>query len=166
MSANARPAGFEISGRHVLYAFLAFFGLIFAVNGVFLYAAVGSFPGEETKKSYLQGLRYNDVLAERAADRALGWSATAGIARAGADARVAMDFAGADGRPLTGLTVKGVLKRPVEDGHDVALAFEPAGEGAYRAHVSAPAAGVWDLAVTAADADGNAFEVRKRLWLR
>ena len=34
-----------LTGRHVLYTFIAFFGIIFAVNGVFLYSALKTNTG-------------------------------------------------------------------------------------------------------------------------
>ena len=42
----------EIRGRHVLIGFLVFFGLIFLVNGVFLYSALTTFGGGEKGSPY------------------------------------------------------------------------------------------------------------------
>ena len=61
----------EIRGRHVLIGLLAFFGLIFLANGVFVYYALTTFGGGEKGSPYRSGLRYNETLAEaaRAAER-------------------------------------------------------------------------------------------------
>ena len=56
----------EIRGRHVLIGFIVFFGLIFLVNGVFLYYALTTFGGGETSNPYRKGLHYNETLAEAA----------------------------------------------------------------------------------------------------
>ena len=63
---TAEQGTFELKGWHVLLILMAFFGVMFSVNGVFLYHAITSFPGEDVKKSYVQGLNYNDTLAVRA----------------------------------------------------------------------------------------------------
>ncbi|MEO1305623.1 MAG: FixH family protein, partial [Pseudomonadota bacterium] len=73
------PSEKTLKGWHVLLIMLGFFGIMFAVNGVFLYHAITSFPGEDIKKSYVQGLNYNDTLAVRAAQAELGWQAEAGL---------------------------------------------------------------------------------------
>ena len=71
--------GKELKGWHVLLIMLGFFGVMFAVNGVFLYHAITSFPGEDVKKSYVQGLNYNQTLSARASQADLGWRAEAGL---------------------------------------------------------------------------------------
>ena len=55
MADETAPRG-KLTGWHVLWIMLGFFGLMFTVNGIFLYHAITSFPGEDVKKSYLQGL--------------------------------------------------------------------------------------------------------------
>ena len=42
---NANIKGKGLTGRHVALMLAAFFGLMFAVNGVFVYFALGSFSG-------------------------------------------------------------------------------------------------------------------------
>ena len=77
----------EIRGRHVLIGMIAFFGLIFLANGIFLYYALTTFGGGEKGSPYRSGLRYNETLAEaaRAAERGLegrlSYDARAGAAR-------------------------------------------------------------------------------------
>ena len=50
---------------------IVFFGIIFSVNGLFLYKSISSFPGEDIKQSYRQGLAYNETLESRAAAKSL-----------------------------------------------------------------------------------------------
>ncbi len=68
-------SGFRITGWHVLAGMILFFSTIIAVNAVFISLAVQSFPGEDQRRSYVQGLEYNDVIAQRRAQAALGWTA-------------------------------------------------------------------------------------------
>ena len=70
---------FRLKGWHVLAGMIAFFGVIFSVNAFFITTALRTFPGEETRRSYVQGLAYNDVIAERQAQAALGWSAAVNL---------------------------------------------------------------------------------------
>ena len=65
----------EIRGRHVLIGMIAFFGLIFLANGIFLYYALTTFGGGEKGSPYRSGLRYNETLAEAARAAELGWKA-------------------------------------------------------------------------------------------
>ena len=57
----ARKPGFVLKGWHVLLMLVGFFGFMFVVNGIFLWAAITSFPGEDEQKSYMQGLHYNEI---------------------------------------------------------------------------------------------------------
>ena len=77
---------FQVRGWHVLTALLAFFGAIIAVNIAFAVIAVRSFPGEDVRRSYVQGLQYNDTLAERRVQQALGWQASADLRHDGEEA--------------------------------------------------------------------------------
>ena len=65
MAEKKAKGSFKITGWHVLFSVIAFFGVITAVNAVMISYAVKSFPGEDQKKSYMQGLQYNKVLEEK-----------------------------------------------------------------------------------------------------
>lgn len=158
-------AEFRLTGRHVLAFMLAFFFAVAAANAVFIALAVRSFPGETERKSYLQGLRYNDVLASRAAQAALGWrAAIEEVARAEGGVRILVSFAGAGGAPLRGLDVGGALLRPASAEGARDLAFVPRGSGRYEAMVEAPQ-GVYDLTVRAVGGAGESFEFSNRIDL-
>lgn len=153
----------KITGWHVLGAMVAFFGTIIVANAIFITAAVRSFPGESQKKSYVQGLRYNDVLAERAAQEALGWRAEVVLAeRRRTGGEIALRLYGEDGRALENLSVSGELNRPAHDHEDRALRFEDWG-GVYRASVEALAPGAWDLRARAENAAGDVFDIHSRI---
>ena len=77
---------FRLTGVHVLTAILAFFAVIIFVNAIFLTLALRSYPGEHEAKSYMQGLNYNERLAARERQAALGW--TMEIAEARLERRV------------------------------------------------------------------------------
>lgn len=168
MGARAAKGGFEITGAHVAWAMALFFGSVIAVNVVFTVLAVRSFPGEDVRRSYLQGLQYNDTLAERRIQAALGWRAVVeqGVDATGAP-QLLVRVAGADGEAISGLALTAELRRPVDARLDQQLAFAPAGAGVYAAPLPTDlAAGLWDLRAEAVRGSQRfAFE-RELVWRR
>lgn len=156
-------AQYKITGGHVLAALLGFFALIIAANAAFLYFAVKTFPGEKEKKSYRQGVQFNEVLEARAAQDALGWRASIDtIVREGEAVTLVVSFATGNAAPLDGLSVTGALVRPASTEGARDVAFAPAGAGRYEAVVAADA-GAWDLSVTASSSSGARFEFTNRI---
>lgn len=149
----------KLTGRHVLLMLIGFFGVMLIANVAFVTVAVRSFPGESQKKSYLQGLHYNQTLAERAVQKALGWRAE--ITRVENDLIEVRLFAG--GNALTDLTVTGELRRPASAGSDHALAFHEISPGVYRATPALLTSGAWDIEGLAKNARGQEFDFRARV---
>lgn len=141
-----QPSRFTIKGWHVLVAMVAFFSIIIAVNAVFITLAVGSFPGEDTQRSYVQGLAYNDVLEERRAQAELGWRASANLT---AD-RVLVEVRDAADAPVQGLRLTGTLRHPADMELDRALTFTEVRAGVYAAGITDLPAGQWRLNAEAA----------------
>ncbi len=96
-----------LKGWHVLTMLLAFFGFVSAVNGVMIYFAVGTLSGENSKRSYDQGLHYNDTIREAEAQERLGWRDQTKLSDDGRTLEVT--FTDKSGTPLSGLTVNGIL---------------------------------------------------------
>lgn len=153
--------GKKLKGRHVLYWMLGFFGIIFAVNGVFLYQALSSFPGEDVKKSYAQGLDYNQTLAARAAQDVLGWRAELGIS----DTSVILHLEDKTGTGLSGHPVIGQLRRRATRQGDQTLVFTTQAGGNYQARIDQIEAGQWELRIQVLDLDTEEaiFTARKTL---
>ena len=164
--ANAAPeaSGKELKGWHVLLIMLGFFGVMFAVNGVFLYHAITSFPGEDVKKSYVQGLNYNDTLAARAAQAELGWRAEAGLQ----DDQIVFRLQDADGQDLSNFAVIGELRRSATRDHDQAVAFTTNFDGSYTTDALDLERGQWRLRITVLDeaAETILFNVDKTLLVK
>lgn len=159
MTSNvAAPRARELKGWHVLAMLLTFFGIVIAVDIGFSVIAVKTFPGEDEKRAYAQGVHFNDTLAARARQKALGWSAQAGFD----EASVLVVLHDRAGKPLDGATVTGVLRRPTTNRDDRALTFTREGPGRYRAHLDALPAGIWDLRAQATLAEAH-FEMEDRL---
>ena len=134
----------ELRGWHVLLIFISFFALMFAVNGVFLYHAITSFPGEDIKKSYVQGLDYNRTLDARKAQNTLGWSASAGFE----DGNLIFQLKDADGRLVRPHTVEAEIRRATTVRMDRTLELTRSASGAYIAKINDLDAGRWTIRFT------------------
>jgi nitrogen fixation protein FixH len=113
---------------------------VFAVNGLMVYTAVVSFPGEAGTDGFDLGNRYDAVLAADAAQRSLGWSVQA-AAEAG---RPVIRLAAPAG-PLAGAVLTGSAERPVGPREMRVLDFRETAPGRYEAASPLPGAGQWDL---------------------
>lgn len=155
-----------LKGKHVLIAMLCFFFVVIAVNAGFIVMAVGTFPGEDERRSYLQGLHYNRTLALRAAQARLGWSAETQISSS--ESGVIVTFVAHDRHdaPIGGLEVQGAIRRPATTRHDQPLTFREVRAGFYEAHARPIDGGAW-IIQGEARRGGDMFAFERRLtWSR
>jgi nitrogen fixation protein FixH len=158
-----------IKGWHVLAGMLVFFGVIFAVNGYFLYAALTTHTGIVSKQPYRKGLDYNLRIEAEARQTALGWSHAVQIDQAGG--RLELALRDRDDRPVSGLVLTGFMGRPSTEQHDMALRLvETATPGTYRTALPQIAGGNWLLQLEASRATPHGTEVvyrlKERQWLK
>jgi nitrogen fixation protein FixH len=168
MAAQAQRAPGQLRGVHVLAMMIAFFLCVIGVNVAFMVFALDSFPGEDQPRSYLQGLHYNDTLAARAEQAALGWTAQASLsADGGEDVALRVRLTDAQGLPVDGLAIDGVLQWPADSRRDFgAVTLQPMGGGVYAASLGALAPGRWRLRAHTADGVGETFDFEAELqWL-
>ena len=157
-----------LTGRHVLIAFLSFFGVIFAVNGVLLHRALSTHGGVVANEPYMKGLEYNRRIEADERQAQLGWNANTALTRAG---QVTVAFADTEGRPVRGLAVTGVLGRPAANAEDVSMRFSETAPGLYVASAGGIDPGTWLLSVEAdrnapgATGDTPEYRLKRRLWL-
>ena len=155
----------RITGGHVLAILVTFFAIVFAVNGVFLYAALSTHTGVVSDEPYRKGLHYNDRVAADEAQERLGW---AGAIAVGEDSRrLAFAVTRQDGAPVRGLTVQAVIARPATAGHDVTLAMRETEPGRYETSLGPLEPGAWIATIHAAQGASSpvVYRLRKRLWL-
>ncbi|RME98865.1 MAG: hypothetical protein D6773_13830 [Alphaproteobacteria bacterium] len=148
-AASVRKKEFRLTGWHVLFLMCAFFGFMFVVNGIFLWAALSSFPGEDEQKSYLQGLNYNDTINARRIQAEQGWTAQIGLAESGTGNRLVVRLLEQDGSPLPVESLDAELRRTVTGGEDIALELTRNQDGDYFADVAKLEKGVWEARVEA-----------------
>lgn len=137
-----------VQGRHALIALVAFFGVMFAVNGVFTYYAITTFGGGDTVNPYRKGLRYNDTIDEAKRQAELGWRNDVTYALDAGELSVSLtDRAG---EAVSGLQLGATLGRPATDANDVALKFNEVSPGLYVAGIRLEP-GQWVLSLATED---------------
>ncbi|NQW02189.1 MAG: FixH family protein [Rhodospirillales bacterium] len=135
-----------ITGRTVLLSMLAFFGVIFAVNGAFLYFALSSFPGMSTQHAYEEGVAYNQTLARAARQQAVGWVSEVAFDDNG---DIAVRISNRTGAAVGGLDIAALLMRPAQNTLDQKLTLVEVQPGHYRSPVSKVIAGRWRFELSA-----------------
>ena len=154
-----------IKGRHVLLGFLAFFGVIFLANGIFLYYALTTFGGGETTDPYRKGLHYNETLAEAARSDERGWREQL-IYAAGAR-RLSLSLSDHQGLPVSGLHIDAHIGRAVTDREDTSIKFKEIAAGAYEAELPL-SPGQWVVQLQSAELarDGDpTYRLKQRLYV-
>jgi len=168
------PNGF--SGRHMLLFLSVFFGMMFLVNGIFLYYAVTTFNGLSTDDAYRKGLHYNERIGEGVAQSKLGWTSSIKV-----DPKLeflTLKLADKNGAPLRGAQLDAELSRPASDRFDITLKMVERAPGTYVTVLNAGredgvALGNWVFKLNVYEAGNEAAEgaakiiyrMKNRIWL-
>jgi nitrogen fixation protein FixH len=157
----------ELTGRMVLALILAFFAVVFAVNGVLVQKALSTFRGLETESSYQAGQLFGGEVAKAEAQDARHWQVDAKVARA-ADGSAVLDLIAHDasGAALAGLTASAILERPTDRRLDRALAVNDIGGGHFRGRAENVAPGQWDLVIELERRSERQFRSVNRIILK
>lgn len=162
----ARPQRGTFKAWHALACFIGFFGFMFAVNGIFLWTAIKTFPGEDVEKSYLTGLDYNQELARRERQSREGWSAAIGLDGSAPQPEIRIRLTGNDGRALPAAAVSLQMRHPADRALDRAVDLVPVGGGEYAAPLNGLAPGLWTAQFSAdvdPSTDGNEFSASREV---
>lgn len=150
-----------VTGRHVLYAVLAFFAVVLAANGTFIFLALSTWTGLSTENAYQRGIDYNEVLDAAARQRALGWT---GALKFDGRGRLSLIVADRQGKPVDKLTVRADIRRPTNENFDRAVTLARSGAGTYSVELELPLRGQWDVRAIGEAQDGRRFEIEDRIW--
>lgn len=152
-----------ITGRTVLIYFVAFFGIVFAMNFFMVRVAISSFSGVETESSYKAGLTFkNDVAAAHAQD-AMHWAVEAKIER-GDPSRMIILAKDAKAQALSNLTATATLAHPTDKRRDVAIEFVETTPGQFQSLTPLPE-GRWDLVIGLKRDGETVFRSKSRVSL-
>jgi nitrogen fixation protein FixH len=151
-----------LTGKHVLAMFLAFFGVVIAVNMVMLRVATSSFSGLETDSAYRAGLAYNSQIEAARQQAALGWSVNAKVD----GERVVIDIRDKNGIVIPGLEGDVVLAWPADRHLDRKGVIIPRESALYEAKLDkALPPGQWDVIVTLRKNGERVFLSKNRIIL-
>lgn len=153
------------SGWTVLITLLVFFGVVFAVNGAMIYAALSTLTGTDTDSAYQAGLQYEQEVAQAEAQDARHWQVDAKLTPSASGERVDLDARDAAGHALGGMDASITFERPTDRRLDrsVPLVEDAAG----RFHGStALAAGQWDIVIELTHNGAQMFRSKNRVVLR
>ena len=156
----------ELTGRAVLIWFVAFFGVVFAVNSVMIKAATSTFGGVETSSSYKAGQMFEQEVARAGRQDARHWQVGGGLVRTSGGAAI-LDIVARNehGAALTGLAAKARLAHPADERRDHEIALARIGGGEFRGETGAEP-GQWELIVDLYRGENRVFRSRSRVVLR
>lgn len=157
MAVTEKPVR-PLTGWHVLAMFMAFFGVIIAVNAGLAWKAISTFPGLEVDNGYIASQTFD---ADRTAQKALNWTLQHGYDAEARELRLTFTDAAGAAVDLAALNV--LVGRTTESGDDMRPDFMLKG-GVYTAPVSL-AQGKWMMMVEARAPGGAPFRQRIDLFV-
>jgi nitrogen fixation protein FixH len=156
---------FELSGRMVLFAMVAFFVVVAGVNAIMMTAAIRTMPGVDVKSAYETSQRFNGEIARMHAQAERGWQAQARVDRNGDGATVTLNLRDHSGAAVAGLGVEAKLQHPASRQEDREARLVETAPGLYTATIPAIHRGAWTLAVEAKRDAETLFISRSRILL-
>lgn len=155
----------KFTGKRAFLWFGGFFLVIFAVNGIMIYLALGTWSGLDTKNAYGKGLYYNDEIAAAKAQRRSGWEIfltrrpdTAN----GGRLNVTISWPQGDLPPAK---VIARLSRPVTNRYDHDIVLTKTATNIYSAPLELPLAGQWDLAILVKRPEGPIYQLHEKIFI-
>lgn len=159
MTYDAPDTGKKLTGWHVLAIFVGAFAIIIGVNVFMAVKAVGTFPGLETRNSYVASQKFD---TDRAAQEALGWDVAPTLS---GETLMLMITDQATGLPVMVRDAGGILGRATHVADDQTLSFKRTMNGTYVAEVGALDFGKWELRLEAVADDGTPFRQLIELYI-
>ncbi len=160
----------KFTGRKALFWIVGFFLVIFSVNGIMTYFALGTWGGLQTTNSYRKGIHYNDEIANAEAQARSGWKIilrhspqSLSIPR-GPDMRLDVEVS----RPANDLPpvkVTALVARAVTDAHDQKIILIKADNGLYTAPLTLPQAGQWNVTIFVRRADDTIYQLKDKIMV-
>jgi len=153
------------TGWTVLITLLAFFGVIFAVNGAMIYAALSTLSGTDTDSAYQAGLQYEQEVARAQAQDGRHWQVDAKLTPSATGERIDLSARDASGRPLSGMDALITFERPTDRRLDHSVSVIEDGAGRFHGS-TALAAGQWDVVIELTHNGAEMFRSKNRVVLR
>ena len=155
-----------LTGRMVLLVLVAFFGVVFGVNGLLMKLAIQTLPGTEVDSAYSASLAYEKEITAARDQDARAWKVSAHVQRApDGGATVQVEARDNKGMPMSGLTFQGRFERPTDRRADQPVGLTDVGGGIYRGSAPLIAPGQWDLVLEGDAAGQRMFLSKNRVLL-
>ncbi len=164
MSDGVRRSRQRTGWRFLPLGLLGALGVVMAVNGVMVFYAVTTFPGDAGPNAFDVSNHYDAVLKAAEQDTGLGWS----IAAHAQGTRPVLVVQDRTGAPLPAARVQGEAARPVGAAQTTPLTFLSSGDGVFVANESLPGPGQWTLTLAVTQGERSAahtMRVTRRLVL-
>jgi len=154
---RAERQPFRFTGKHMVFAMVAFFGVIIAVNITMATLASSSWTGLVVKNSYVASQKYNAQLADSQAQAERGWRSNVSYR----DGLLTVDVSDRTGTRLRFDRLDVSIGRPAFEQEDRMLALQPVG-AVWQSKPLGLEAGTWMLRV---EATGEEIGYRRDLRL-
>lgn len=160
----------KFTGKKALIWIVSFFLVIFTVNGIMTYFALGTWGGLQTTDSYRKGIFYNDEIAAAEAQANSGWkiilrhSPERLSTPRGPDMRLDVEVS----RPANDLPpvkVTALVTRAVTNIHDQRLILTERADGLYTAPLTLPEAGQWNVTILVRRADDTIYQLKDKIMV-
>jgi nitrogen fixation protein FixH len=164
--ANATPVP-HLTGRRVLIYLLAFFAVVFAVNGVMIVLAIDTLPGVEVDSAYRASLAFNSEIVRAHEQAARNWRVAAHVERSGDGyARLRLEARDAQNMRLGGVAFSARLARPTDQREDRVFRITEPEVGVYRGEAQNVDPGLWELIIEGMRGTDRVYLSRNRLVLQ
>lgn len=128
-----------LTGRHMLVMFVAFFGVVFAVNMLMATVAIRSWTGLVVENSYVASQQFNNDVAELKKSAELSITHRLHIERG----KLLLSLQDADGKPVDAENVQIQFERPFGMTREQNLVATRTAPGQYEASANM-VAGIWN----------------------
>lgn len=143
------PGKKKITGFHASLMFVAFFGVVAAVNFIMAGFAISSFGGTVVDNSYVASQKYNQWLKEGREQIAHGWSVEKPLR---VENKLVLAVQNEAGQPLANAEIAIIAQHPVGRTESFNLSFSETAPGRYQSIESAPS-GRWKLKISVISGD-------------
>lgn len=145
--------------RWIPACFILFFVFLTGLLSWFVVLANQSFTGVVTDNAYAVGLNYNDVLAQREAEKRLGWATALTFKQGnGLGGDLAFSIRDRDGKPVVADEVRATAELMTRFPQIQAVEYVLRPDGVYEAKLSVPLAGRWFVRARV-ERDGQSIHV-------
>ncbi|VAX03491.1 hypothetical protein MNBD_ALPHA03-1062 [hydrothermal vent metagenome] len=158
----------QFTGKKALMWIVGFFLVVFTVNGIMTYFALGTWGGLETENSYRKGIHYNEQITSAAKQAESGWeiylrhSPEMITAEAGETGRLDIEVIWPE-NDLPPAKVSALVTRAVTNIYDQEIILTKSRGNLYTAPLSLPLAGQWNVEILVKRPNGDLYKLKQKI---